>query len=99
MKNYKLTAGIQLPLTKYIPGYGMATITAATTDAQAEAIIATGHGHMFEAAIDRDDMLMSNEADSESKDGTLASPTEPTAELAHQMTKISKPQKRHGKAK
>lgn len=63
MKIYKIKDGISLPITKYIPGYGLVSITADTTDAQAEAIIATGHGHMFDTGIGRDAVPASNESE------------------------------------
>lgn len=105
MKNYSIKAGIRLPLTKYIPGYGLCTITAATTDAQAEAIIATGHGHMFEPVNSTDSTLASNNAPevvSSSVEGGVplenpASESNPAA-TNQPVTNTPKPQKRNGKA-
>jgi len=48
MHNYQVKAGVALPKKKYIPGYGMVVISSDMSDAQAEAIMATGHGDFFE---------------------------------------------------
>lgn len=48
MQKYQVKNGVELPKKKYIPGYGLVTLTSDMSDAQVEAIIATGHCQFFE---------------------------------------------------
>lgn len=48
MQKYQAKKGVELPKKKYIPGYGLVTLSSDMSDAQVEALQATGYCDFFE---------------------------------------------------